>query len=116
MPSKSPVKILHPDAKGRITLGAVAKGISSYRMTKDEQGRLVLEPFVEIPANLVPHWSEQRAGTGLQESSSGYRHGKGVVKHGLIDFIEHALGTSTSDIGNEQWATDNRPLGADFSD
>ena len=31
------IKILHPDAKGRVTLGAIAKGISSYRMTQDDQ-------------------------------------------------------------------------------
>jgi hypothetical protein len=30
-------------------LGALAKGISSYRVHKEEGGRLVLEPFVEIP-------------------------------------------------------------------
>ena len=116
MPPKSPVKILHPDAKGRITLGAVAKGISSYRMTKDEQGRLILEPFVEIPAALIPQWSEQRVGTGLHESGLGYQHGQGAVKHGLIDFMENALGQAATDIGQERWASDQRSLGADFSD
>jgi len=43
-------RTLHPDAKGRITLGGLAKGISSFRVFDDEDGRIILEPFVEIPA------------------------------------------------------------------
>ena len=43
-------KTLHPDAKGRITLGALAKGVSSFRASRDADGRIVLEPYVEIPA------------------------------------------------------------------
>jgi hypothetical protein len=40
---------VRPDSKGRIALGALAKGISSFRVHKEENGKLVLEPFVEIP-------------------------------------------------------------------
>ena len=43
-------KTVHPDAKGRIPLGALAKGVSSFQITKDKDGRIILEPFVEIPA------------------------------------------------------------------
>jgi len=41
---------LRPDAKGRITLGPLARGISSFHVTVDPRGRILLEPFVEIPA------------------------------------------------------------------
>ncbi len=41
---------LRPDAKGRITLGKLAEGVSSYRARRKEDGTIVLEPFVEIPA------------------------------------------------------------------
>jgi hypothetical protein len=41
---------VRPDAKGRITLGSLAKGVSSFRVTEDKDGRLLLEPFKEIPA------------------------------------------------------------------
>ncbi len=41
---------LRPDAKGRITLGALASGISSFRATVDTSGRIILDPFAEIPA------------------------------------------------------------------
>ena len=40
---------LRPDAKGRIALGKLAKGISSYRLHQESNGRLILEPYVEIP-------------------------------------------------------------------
>ena len=41
---------LRPDAKGRITLGKVAEGVSSYKASIDPEGRILLEPFAEIPA------------------------------------------------------------------
>lgn len=42
--------VLRPDAKGRITLGPLAKGISSFVVSRDDDGRLTLEPYKEIPA------------------------------------------------------------------
>jgi len=40
-----------PDSKGRITLGKLAEGVSSYRARRQKDGRIVLEPFVEVPAD-----------------------------------------------------------------
>lgn len=40
---------VRPDAKGRITLGSLAKGISSFRIQQQPDGSLLLEPFKEIP-------------------------------------------------------------------
>jgi hypothetical protein len=42
---------LRPDSKGRITLGKLAEGVSSYRARRQAGGKIVLEPFVEIPAD-----------------------------------------------------------------
>ena len=41
---------VRPDAKGRVTLGSFAKGVSSFRIHQEKDGRLILEPFKEIPA------------------------------------------------------------------
>jgi len=41
---------IRPDAKGRITLGVLARGVSSFHATVDSKGRIILEPFAEIPA------------------------------------------------------------------
>ena len=41
---------VRPDSKGRVALGTYAKGVSSYRIHQENDGRLVLEPYREIPA------------------------------------------------------------------
>ena len=43
-------KMLRPDSKGRVTLGVYAKGISAFHIVVDEKDRIILEPYVEIPA------------------------------------------------------------------
>lgn len=46
----TPVRTLRPDAKGRILLGPLARGISSFQASVDARGRIILEPFAEVPA------------------------------------------------------------------
>jgi hypothetical protein len=41
---------LRPDSKGRITLGKLAHGVSSFRARRSDDGNIILEPFTEIPA------------------------------------------------------------------
>ena len=41
--------MLRPDAKGRINLGDLAEGVSSYRVHVGENGKLTLTPYAEIP-------------------------------------------------------------------
>ena len=41
--------MLRPDAKGRINLGDLAEGVSSYRVHVSENGKLTLTPYTEIP-------------------------------------------------------------------
>lgn len=41
--------MLRPDAKGRISLGELAKGVSSYKVTINENGQLTLTPYAEVP-------------------------------------------------------------------
>jgi hypothetical protein len=41
--------ILRPDGKGRINLGNLAAGVSSYRVVIGEHGELTLTPYAEIP-------------------------------------------------------------------
>lgn len=42
-------KKIRPDSKGRIALGDLAKGVSSFSVTS-KNGKIILEPFSEIPA------------------------------------------------------------------
>ena len=41
--------ILRPDAKGRVNLGDLAQGVSSYRVNIGENSKLTLTPYAEIP-------------------------------------------------------------------
>jgi hypothetical protein len=41
---------IRPDSKGRIALGRLARGVSSFQATLDADGRIILEPYAEIPA------------------------------------------------------------------
>ena len=68
-------RTVHPDAKGRIALGNMAKGISSFQVSTDRDGRIILEPYVEIPAR--EKWlfkndvALKQVKKGLQDSIKG---------------------------------------------
>src|SRR5688572_10678088 len=70
----SVLKKVRPDAKGRIFLGAlITEGVSSYTVIKD-QGRIILEPNVEIPAKEKWLWNNktalQKVKKGLEDSAA----------------------------------------------
>lgn len=43
-------KMVRPDAKGRVTLGGLAAGVSRYSITKTKDNGILLEPYMAIPA------------------------------------------------------------------
>jgi hypothetical protein len=71
-----PDKVLRPDSKGRISLGKLAQGVSSFRVTVDEHQRIVLEPFTEIP--VAEKWVfdnpavRSSLARGLSDASEGH--------------------------------------------
>ena len=75
--TSTPAKItrVRPDSKGRITLGRLAEGVSSYRVKVEAHGKIVLEPFAEIPAR--ERWlfenpeALRRVRKGLAEADAG---------------------------------------------
>ena len=72
-PETQKSKTLRPDSKGRITLGSLAGGASSFRAHRDGKGRIVLEPQVEVPAAEAWLWKNPAARKavlqGLQHSA-----------------------------------------------
>ena len=68
---------LRPDAKGRITLGKLAEGVSSYRARRQKDGKIVLEPFIEIPADERWLWENK-------EALESVRHGIADAKAGRL--------------------------------
>jgi hypothetical protein len=68
---------LRPDSKGRITLGKLAEGVSSYRARRQKDGKIVLEPFVEIPA--TERWLHENP-----EAIASVRRGLADAKAGRL--------------------------------
>ena len=66
---------VRPDSKGRVTLGKLAQGVSSFRVAVQPSGKIVLEPFVELPAR--ERWlfenpeALKRVRRGLADSEAG---------------------------------------------
>ena len=66
---------VRPDSKGRITLGKLAEGVSSYRVKVEPHGKITLEPYAEIPAR--ERWlfdnaeALRRVRKGLAEAEAG---------------------------------------------
>jgi len=75
---------VRPDSKGRITLGKLAEGVSSYTVSADPQGRLILEAFAEVPAreqwlfkNKVARESVKR---GIADAAAGRTRSLGAFR------------------------------------
>lgn len=73
--------VVRPDAKGRITLGKLAEGISSYHISRDSNGRITLEPFAEIPAREKWLFDNKKAMKqvlrGVKDSAEGKASSRG---------------------------------------
>ena len=74
------------DSKGRITVGHIAKGVSSFVVTLKQDGSLVLVPQVEIPAREI--WLHQNP-KALQSLKNGLKDSanKRLVSRGT--FAKH---------------------------
>ena len=68
---------LRPDSKGRVTLGKLAEGVSSYVAKRQEDGKIILEPFIEVPAD--ERWLYENA-----EAMASVRRGIGHAKAGRL--------------------------------
>lgn len=83
------LKMVKPDAKGRITLGHLADGISRFAVSKDEFDRIILEPFIEIPAKEKWLFDNPKAlakvRQGLEDSAEGRTYNKGSFSQYLED-------------------------------
>lgn len=77
---------LRPDAKGRITLGKLAEGVSSYRARRQKDGKILLEPFVEIPAD--ERWLHENE-DALRSVRKGIEDAKSKRLRSLGSFAKH---------------------------
>lgn len=83
---------IRPDAKGRIALGALARGVSSFQATVDSEGRIILEPFAEIPAREKWLFDNKDAlnavREGIAQSAAGKTRSRGSFSKFADDQID----------------------------
>ena len=70
------IKTVRPDKKGRITLGPLLQGASSVRVSIDEESRIVLEAYAEVP--LREAWLYENA-EALESVRQGLRESAGIM-------------------------------------
>jgi hypothetical protein len=85
--------MLRPDAKGRVTLGKLAEGISSFRASQNPDGSIVLKPYVEIA--LQDSWLVKNP-----KAMKSVRKGLDDLKRGHV----HDLGDFSSFINDDDEA------------
>ena len=83
--SKAETITVRPDSKGRIALGALAKGVSSFRAHLEAGGKIVLEPFVEIPAREI--WLHRNP-KAMEKVKRGIADAEAGRLHDLGDFTQ----------------------------
>lgn len=72
---KELVQQIRPDSKGRVNLGKLAEGVSSFLARRLDDGNIILEPYAEIPAR--EKWLFENSAvllavkTGLEEAAEG---------------------------------------------
>ena len=90
----TPEVTLRPDAKGRITLGKMSDGISSFHAKQNMDGSIVLKPYVEIA--LEDSWLARNPEAlravlqGLQDLKEGRVHDLGDFTQFIEDDDEAA--------------------------
>jgi hypothetical protein len=83
----TPEITLRPDAKGRITLGHRAEGISGYKVTDMGGGNLMLTAMTEIPARELWLYKNPEALAMVEE---GLRQSARGETYYLGDFSQYA--------------------------
>jgi hypothetical protein len=69
--------IVEADSRGRLSIGAVAKG-KSYRVMVNDDGQILLDPVVAIPERELWLWQNPEAiasvQLGIQQAGEGELH------------------------------------------
>ncbi len=84
---------VHPDAKGRITLGTLAKGVDSFTVSQNKDGDIVLRPMASIPARELWLYQNKKALKsvlqGIKEIGEGkHTTRRSYAKYANIDLDE----------------------------
>lgn len=82
------IQQLRPDSKGRINLGKLAEGVSSFRARRADDGSIILEPFAEIPAREKWLFDNPVALSAVKVGLDQAAAGKGVYLGGFSQYLD----------------------------
>lgn len=81
--------MLKPDSKGRITLGKLAQGVSSYHVTVDKTTEnITLEPYSEVPLRERWLFHDKEAMASLKRGIKQVRAGNVVSLGSFAKYVE----------------------------
>jgi hypothetical protein len=66
---------VHPDARGRLTLGSAARD-ADYRVFVNEKGQILLDPVVPIPASEAWLWESPSLRASMERALRQAEEGK----------------------------------------
>lgn len=67
--------IVHPDARGRITLGSAVKD-ANYHVLVNERGQILLDPVVPVPASEAWMWKNSALRASMKRALRQAKVGK----------------------------------------
>jgi len=82
---------LKPDNKGRITLGKLATGVSSFSVDQDKMGRIILEPRVEIPQRELWLYRNETALKSVKRGLAESGKGKTKKRKSYAEYVDEVL-------------------------
>jgi hypothetical protein len=80
-------KVLRPDSKGRVALGDLAKGVSSFHVTYDGD-RIILEPFAEVPAREKWLFDNPKALASVKRGIADLAEGKTKSRGSFAKYVD----------------------------
>jgi len=84
--------MVRPDSKGRVTLGRLTEGVSSFSVKKDKNNRIILEPYLEVP--MREKWlfdnkiALKKVQQGIKDAALNHVSEKGSFAQYIDDDIE----------------------------
>lgn len=85
------MKMLRPDSKGRISLGVLTKGVSGFSVHRERDGKIILIPFIEIPAKESWLFENKSALGKVRKGLEQAKKGKLVDKGNFSQFADDEI-------------------------
>ena len=78
---------VHPDARGRLTLGSAAKD-SDYRVLVNDRGQILLDPVVAIPASEAWLWENPALRASMERALKQAEAGEFEDLGSFAEFVD----------------------------